>query len=72
MFDSPQVPTPVEPLLNSEHAAALILIHPKTLQRYARKGLIPGVRVGKLWGFRASDIYLHFSILRVEPLDEHA
>ena len=29
MFDSPQVPTPVEPLIDSEHAAALILIHPK-------------------------------------------
>jgi hypothetical protein len=54
------------------HAAALILIHPKTLQRYARKGLIPGVRVGKLWRFRASEIYSHFSILGAEPLDEHA
>jgi excisionase family DNA binding protein len=72
MFDSPQVPTPVEPLLDSEHAAALILIHPKTLQRYARKGLIPGVRVGKLWRFRASDIYSHFSIVGAEPIDEPA
>jgi hypothetical protein len=72
MFDSPQVPAPVEPLLDSDHAAALMLIHPKTLQRYARKGLVPGVRVGKLWRSRASDLYSHFSILVAEPLDEHA
>jgi hypothetical protein len=72
MFDSPQVPAPVEPLIDSEHAAALMLIHPKTLQRYARKGLVPGVRVGKLWRFRASDIYSHFSIVGAQPLDEHA
>jgi len=51
---------------------ALMLIHTKTLQRYARKGLVPGVRVGKLWRFRASDLYSHFSILVAEPLDEHA
>ena len=72
MFDSPQVIAPVEPLLDSERAAALILIHPKTLQRYARMGLIPGVRVGKLWRFRASDIYSHFSIVGAQPLDEPA
>jgi excisionase family DNA binding protein len=53
MSDFPQ---DFEPLLDSEQAAALIRIHPKTLQRYARSGLIAGLRVGKLWRFRASDL----------------
>jgi hypothetical protein len=37
MFDSPHV---FEPLLNSEQAAAIVKVHPKTLQRYARNGTI--------------------------------
>ncbi len=53
MFDSPVT---FEPLLNSEQAAALMKVHPKTLQRYARSGLVAGLRLGKLWRFRASDL----------------
>lgn len=43
-----------EPLLDSDEAAALLKIHPKTLQKMARSGEIAGVQVGKLWRFRAS------------------
>ena len=43
-----------EPILNSEEAANLLKIHPKTLQKLARNGKIPGFRIGKLWAFRAS------------------
>ena len=43
-----------EPLLDSEEAAALLKIHPKTLQKMARNGEIAGVQVGRLWRFRAS------------------
>jgi len=43
-----------EPILDTEEAANLLKIHPKTLQKLARKGRIPGFRIGKLWGFRAS------------------
>ena len=53
MFDFPHV---FEPLLNSEQAAALVKVHPKTLQRYARNGLVTGLRLGKLLRFRASDL----------------
>jgi excisionase family DNA binding protein len=49
-------PTPPEPLIDSEEAAAIIGIHPKTLQKMARRGQIRGVHVGKLWRFRASTI----------------
>ena len=43
-------------LIDSEEAAAIIGIHPKTLQKMARRGQIRGVHVGKLWRFRASII----------------
>jgi excisionase family DNA binding protein len=45
-----------EPLLDSDEAARLLRIHPKTLQRMARNRQIHGIQVGKLWRFRASDL----------------
>lgn len=56
MFDSPRSSESFEPFLNSEQAAALVKVHPKTLQRLARNGCITGYRIGKLWRFRASDL----------------
>jgi excisionase family DNA binding protein len=50
------VAAPLEPLLDSEEAAAIMRIHPKTLQKMARKGVVRGVHVGKLWRFRVSEI----------------
>lgn len=52
-------PHRLEPLLDSEQAAAIVKVHPKTLQRYARCGVVVGLRVGKLWRFRASDLFPH-------------
>ena len=46
-----------EMFLDSREAAALLQIHPKTLQRLARKGEIRAMRIGKLWRFRASDLH---------------
>jgi excisionase family DNA binding protein len=52
-----------ERVLNTEEAAALLQIHPKTLQKMAREGTVPAFRIGDLWRFRASApcqaIYLH-------------
>jgi excisionase family DNA binding protein len=45
-----------EQLLDSDEAAALLKIHPKTLEKMARHGEITGVQVGRLWRFRASVI----------------
>jgi excisionase family DNA binding protein len=45
-----------EPLIDTEEAAALLQIHPKTLQRMARRGEVRGYQLGKLWRFRASDL----------------
>jgi excisionase family DNA binding protein len=43
-----------ESLLDVAEAARLLRIHPKTLRSKARRGVIPGVQVGRLWRFRAS------------------
>ena len=43
-----------EPLLDSEEAAALLKIHPKTLQKMARRGEVVAIQIGKLWRFRVS------------------
>ena len=43
-----------EPLLSPGQAAALLLVHPKTLVRMARSGEVPALRMGKHWRFRAS------------------
>jgi excisionase family DNA binding protein len=43
-----------ERVLNTGEAAALLQIHPKTLQRMAREGTVPAFRIGDLWRFRAS------------------
>jgi excisionase family DNA binding protein len=48
--------TEFEPLLDSVEAAALLRIHPKTLQKMARRGQIHGRHVGKVWRFRVSDL----------------
>lgn len=45
-----------KPLLDTDEAASVMRIHPKTLQKLARRGVVHGIRIGKLWRFRASDI----------------
>ena len=45
-----------ERLLDTDEAAALLNIHPKTLQKMARHGNIAGVQIGRLWRFRASEL----------------
>ena len=45
-----------EPLLDSHQAAAMLKVHPRTLQRLVHRGQIHAVQVGKLWRFKASAI----------------
>jgi excisionase family DNA binding protein len=44
----------VEQLWDVSEAAQFLRIHPKTLRDKARRGVIPGIQVGRLWRFRAS------------------
>jgi excisionase family DNA binding protein len=43
-----------EPLLDSHQAAAILKVHPRTLQRLVHRGEIAAVHVGKLWRFKPS------------------
>ena len=45
-----------EPLLDSREAAALLQIHPKTLERKARTGEVPAYQIAGKWRFRASEL----------------
>jgi excisionase family DNA binding protein len=45
-----------EPLIESNEAANLLRINIYTLQNLARRGEIPGLKVGKLWRFRKSTL----------------
>ena len=45
-----------EPLLDSREAAALLLMHHKTLERKARKGEVPGYQIAGRWCFRVSEL----------------
>lgn len=45
-----------EPLLSDLHAGQLLGLHPKTVQRMARRGEIPAIRIGRYWRFRASEL----------------
>ena len=69
-LDSPLSPSQksrhaFEPLIGSPEAAKLLgNIHVKTLQRYARRGSLPGYQIGGHWFFRQSelDAWLHSRI----------
>ena len=45
-----------EPMLDTDEAAAIMRIHPKTLQKLARRGVIRAIQIGKVWRFRASTL----------------
>ena len=59
-----------EPTLNSDQAAALLQIHPKTIQKMARQGRLPAYRIGDLWRFRASELdeWLRTGVCSKSPL----
>ncbi|MCU1226176.1 MAG: helix-turn-helix protein, partial [Edaphobacter sp.] len=47
--DQKKGPEEFEPLLDSHQAAALMRVHPETVKRRARRGEIPGIKLGKIW-----------------------
>ena len=53
LFDSRHL---LEPLLETEQAAALVKAPQKLLPQYARNGFDAGLRLGKQWRFRAFDL----------------
>lgn len=47
---------PLDDVLTAEEAAQLLKVSTKTLLRHARQGVIPGVKVGRMWRFRREDL----------------
>lgn len=46
----------LEPFLTNKEVAAILKIHPAVVDRMARRGEIPGIKVGKYWRYRKSDL----------------
>jgi excisionase family DNA binding protein len=47
----------IEPLMSESEAAKFLGgLHPKTVQRMARRGELPAFRIGRYWRFRASEL----------------
>ena len=46
--------TGVERLLTSSDVGELLGIHPKVVERMAKRGEVPALKVGKFWRYRAS------------------
>ncbi len=44
----------IEKLLTSKEASEVLKIHPKVLERMAKRGEVPALKVGKFWRYRAT------------------
>lgn len=44
----------IEPLLDSKQVGQVLGIHPKVVERMAKRGELPALKVGKFWRYRAS------------------
>jgi|SRR5579872_6039754 len=59
-----------EPMLNSKEAAALLRMHHKTLEGWARQGRIPAYHYNGRWHFRASELdgWLRSEVQSSQPI----
>ncbi len=53
-----QVTTELPELMDAKQVAAYLKLHEVTVVNYARRGKLPGFKVGREWRFRATDIRL--------------
>ena len=44
----------IEVLLTTKEASQVLKIHPKVLERMAKRGDVPALKVGKFWRYRAT------------------
>jgi excisionase family DNA binding protein len=49
-------PSLLEVLLTSKEASQILKIHPKVLERMAKRGEVPALKVGKFWRYRATTL----------------
>jgi excisionase family DNA binding protein len=50
------MPHAIEVLLTSKEASQVLKIHPKVLERMAKRGEVPALKVGKFWRYRATTL----------------
>ncbi len=43
-----------EPFIDLEEAAKILKCHPNTVRKYAKQRIIPAIKLGPTWKFRAS------------------
>ncbi|HEV2381820.1 MAG TPA: helix-turn-helix domain-containing protein [Terriglobia bacterium] len=46
----------LEALLTSKEASQILKIHPKVLERMAKRGEVPALKVGEFWRYRATTL----------------
>lgn len=46
----------LKPLLNSQQVGEILSLCPKVIERMARGGEIPALKVGKFWRYRAAEL----------------
>ncbi len=46
----------IEGLLTTKEASQVLKIHPKVLERMAKRGEVPALKVGKFWRYRATTL----------------
>ena len=50
------MPSGIETLLTSKEASQALKIHLKVLERMAKRGEMPALKVGKFWRYRATTL----------------
>jgi excisionase family DNA binding protein len=58
----------MEPLLTSAEAGRILKVHSKVLERWAKRGEVPALKVGKFWRYRVSDSAFVLSFL-LQPFE---
>jgi len=48
-------------VLSADEAARLLKVHPKTVRSLARRGELPGRKVGRAWRFERATVLSHLS-----------
>jgi excisionase family DNA binding protein len=51
-----RTPASIEALLTSHEASQILKIHPKVLERMAKRGEVPALKIGKFWRYRATTL----------------
>jgi excisionase family DNA binding protein len=51
-----QMTVGVEPLIDATQAARILKLHPVTVREMASRGIIPAMKIGKVWRFRPSSL----------------